>query len=208
MDTPVTGVVLAGGLSRRMGTDKRRLRLWGAEGPTLLEHTVQVVGQVCNEVIVVLNDASDWPDLPGHHVPDQYPDGGALGGIYTGLAAANHQYALVVAADMPRLNLALLRAMLSLPRDYDALLPRSEAGSARNRLNVEPLHAIYCRTCLPAIGATLAAGERKIAAFFPQVRVAYLEPAFIARYDAAGDSFRNVNTPEELARLGDSEQKL
>jgi len=196
---PTSAVIIAGGQSRRMGQDKRRLRLWGEAGPTLLEHTVAVAAGLCAEVVVVLNDAEGWPGLAARTVPDAYPDGGALGGIATGLAAAQHDAALVLAADMPFLNTALLAAMLARPRDYDALLPRSpEPGAARNTLDLEPLHAVYRRTCLAPIRATLEAGQRRIAAFFPLVRLAYVEPDEIARHDPLGRAFLNLNTPEQL----------
>jgi molybdopterin-guanine dinucleotide biosynthesis protein A len=197
--SPTSAVIIAGGRSRRMGQDKRRLRLWGEAGPTLLEHTVAVAAGLCAEVVVVLNDAEDWPGLAARTVPDAYPDGGALGGIATGLAAAQHDAALVLAADMPFLNTALLAAMLARPRDYDALLPRSpEPGAARNTLDLEPLHAIYRTTCLAPIRATLEAGQRRIAAFFPLVRLAFVEPDEIARHDPLGRAFLNLNTPEQL----------
>lgn len=195
-----SAVVLAGGLSRRFGDDKRRLRLWGEDGPTLLEHTVRVVGRLCPDVVAVLNDPAEWPDLAARLIPDAYPDGGALGGIASGLQAARHPYALVVACDMPFLNPALLAALLARPRDYDVLVPRAlEAGATRNQLGVESLHAIYGRACLAPMHAALAAGRRQIAVFFPQVRVAYVEPDETRRYDPTGRSFLNVNTPEQLA---------
>lgn len=199
---PTSAVVLAGGLSRRMGHDKRRLRVHGDHGPTLLEHTVATVAAVCAEVVVVLNDPEAWAELPARLVPDVYPDGGALGGIYSGLAAATHPFALTVACDMPFLNLELLRAMLDRPRDYDVLVPRSpRPGSARNNLDVEPLHAIYSKACLEPMRATLESGRRQIAAFFPHVHVAYVEPDESLRYDPEGRSFMNVNTPEELGKI-------
>jgi molybdenum cofactor guanylyltransferase len=198
-ESRVSAVVLAGGLSRRLGQDKRRLRLWGPQGPTLLEHTVAVVAQVCAEVVVVLNDPEDWGDLPARRVADIYPDGGALGGIYSGLAAATYPYALVVAADMPFLDAHLLGAMLARPRDYDLLVPRSlRPGTARNALDLEPLHAVYGQSCLPAMRAALESGRRQIAAFFPQVRVAYFEPDETRRYDPEGRSLVNINTPEQM----------
>lgn len=199
---PASAVVLAGGLSRRMGQDKRRLRLWGADGPTLLEHTVAAVGALCADVVVVLNDPEGWPGLQGRIVGDLFPDGGALGGIYSGLAACAHDYALVVACDMPLLSPALLGAMLARPRDYDVLAPRSPTpGAARNNLDIEPLHAIYGKGCLGPMREALEGGRRQIAAFFPAVRVAYLEPAEIARHDPDGRSFLNVNTPEQMAEV-------
>ena len=200
LDQSASAVVLAGGQSRRMGQDKRRLRLGGPGGPTLLEHTVGLVARLCDEVVVVLNDPQEWAGLPARLTPDVYPDGGALGGIYSGLLAASRDYALVVACDMPFLSHDLLAAMLARPRDYDALVPRSpDSGTTRNALDVEPLHAIYARACLAPMRATLESGRRQIAAFFPQVRVAYVEPDEIRRYDPAGRSFLNVNTPEQIA---------
>jgi len=197
---PTSAIVLAGGVSRRLGQDKRRLHLWGSAGPTLLEHVVGIVARLCADVVVVLNDPDDWAGLPARLTPDVYADGGALGGIYSGLLAAEHEYALTVAADMPFLNAALLGAMLAKARDYDVLVPRSlDPGTARNALDVEPLHALYAKACLAPMRATLESGRRQIAAFFPSVRVAYVEPDETRRYDPAGRAFLNVNTPEQMA---------
>lgn len=198
---PVSGIVVAGGHSRRLGADKRKLRLWGPQGPTLLEHTLGVLAPLCNDLVVVLNDPEEWGWLTARLVPDIYPDAGALGGIYTGLAAITTTHALVVAADMPFLNRDLLQAMLAYPRTYDVLLPRSpQPDTARNALNVEPMHAIYSQTCLAPLRATLEQGQRRIIDFMDRVRVVTLEPDEILRYDPQGNSFRNINTPDELAQ--------
>lgn len=197
---PASAVVLAGGLSRRLGRDKRRLRLWGESGPTLLERTLATVGALCADVVVVLNDPETWSGLAARVVSDVYPEGGALGGIYSGLLAAADDYALVVACDMPLLSTPLLTAMLARPREYDALVPRTPSpGSARNNLDVEPLHAIYGKACLGPMRESLEAGRLKIASFFPAVRVAILEPNEIAPYDPRGLSFLNINTVEQMA---------
>lgn len=199
---PVSGVVVAGGRSQRLGHDKRKLRLWGEDGPTLLAHTVALISGLCDELIVVLNDPDAWPDLPARMVPDAYPDGGALGGIYSGLHAALHDHALIVAADMPLLNADLLRWMIDQPRDYDVLVPRLAEGSrARNRLGVESLHAIYSRACLAPIASQLDAGNPQVIGFFPQVRVRLIEPDQIAPLDPHGHAFRNINTPDDLAAV-------
>jgi molybdopterin-guanine dinucleotide biosynthesis protein A len=198
--TPVaSAVVLAGGRSRRLGQDKRRLRLWGAEGPSLLERTVALAATLCPDVVVVLNDPEAWPDLPARLVGDRYPDGGALGGIASGLDAVADA-ALVLACDMPLLSRPLLAAMLARPRTYDALVPRSPIpGVTRNHHNTEPLHAIYSKRCLEPILAALAGGRHQIAAIFPLVRTIYIEPDEIRRYDPAGHAFLNVNTVAQMA---------
>jgi molybdopterin-guanine dinucleotide biosynthesis protein A len=199
---PTSAVVLAGGQSRRLGQDKRRLRLWGEGGPTLLERTIATVGALCAEVVAVLNDPEDWPGLNARLVGDVYPEGGALGGIYSGLLACAHGYALVVACDMPLLSPALLGAMLARPREYDVLVPRSPTpGAARNNLDIEPLHAVYSKACLSPMREALAANRRQIAAFFPAVRVAYVERAEIALHDPHSHSFLNVNTGEQMAEV-------
>lgn len=185
-----------------MGQDKRRLKLWGAAGPTLLEHTLGVLGALCDDLVIVLNDPADWPGLLARIVGDVYPDGGALGGIYSGLRAARHEHALVVAADMPLLNQDLLRWMIAQPRDYDVLVPRlADAGRARNRLGVESLHAIYSRACLAPMQRQLDAGNPQVIGFFDAVRVRLIEPEMIAQFDPWGYAFRNVNTPDDLAAV-------
>jgi molybdenum cofactor guanylyltransferase len=199
---PTSAVILAGGGSRRLGQDKRRLRLWGDAGPTLLERTLALAAALCDDVLVVLNDPHAWPELPARVVADRYPGAGALGGIATGLAAARAPHALVLACDLPLLNPQLLAAMLARPRDYDALLPRSPLpGAARNGMDVEPLHAIYAAACRPALEAALARGERQVAAALAPLRLAIVERDEIRRHDPHGRSCFNLNTPAQLAAV-------
>lgn len=194
-DPSVAAVVVAGGISRRLGYDKRRLRLWGESGPTLLEHTLDALAPLCAERIVVLNDSPAWPDLPARLVPDSLPGSGALGGIVSGLHAASTPFALVLAADMPLLSVALLRAMLARPRSYDVLLPRPAPA------HIEPLHALYRCACAPRLRAALEQGTRRVSEALELLRREYIEPAELARYDPTGHALLNLNTPDDLARV-------
>lgn len=196
--TGLTAVVVAGGQSTRLGQDKRRLRLWGADGPTLLEHTVALMADICDETVVVLNDPMNWPGLPARLVSDVYPSGAALGGIYAGLIAATNSYIFAVAADMPLLQPDLIRWMVRQPRDYDVLLPRVGSTRARNRLSVESLHAIYSRACAEPMRRQLEAGNPQVIGFFPEVRVRIIEPESVHPFDPEGIAFNNVNTPADL----------
>nr|WP_044201069.1 molybdenum cofactor guanylyltransferase [Oscillochloris trichoides] len=193
--TSVAGIIIAGGRAQRMGWDKRRARLWGADGPTLLEHTVALIAPLCTEVIVVLNDPDAWPGIAARLVADRVPGTGALGGLYTGLCAATTPTALVVAADMPLLNPALLRAMIATPFAGDALVPVARSSTKRHRY--EPLHAIYRTTCLPAIQAALAVGNYALHALLAQLHLTTLNPDLLALHDPDGHALRNINTPEE-----------
>ncbi len=200
-DVLYSGIILAGGRSRRMGVDKRTLRLWGETAPTLLEHTCAVLAALCTEVIVVLNDPEAWQHLPARLVRDSLPDAGVLGGLYSGLMAAQHAYCLVVGADMPFLNANLLRAMLAYPTPYEVLVPRhTEAQTTRNHSALEPLHAIYRRDCYKLLGEMLASGERRITAFIERLNAVFIAPAVLAEHDPHGHAFLNLNTPEDVAQ--------
>ena len=198
---PITAVVVAGGRSTRMGHDKRLLRLWGPEGPTLLEHTVRLMARHCAEVVVVLNDPEQWEGLAARLVPDAYPGSGPLGGIYTGMQAASHSYSFAVAGDMPLLSGRLIGWMIREPRDYDVLVPRVGPAKARNRLGVESLHAIYSRACQEPMRRQLEAGNPQVIGFYGAVRVRMIEPETLAELEPGGHAFRNVNTPDELEEV-------
>lgn len=196
MRDPISGIILAGGKSSRLGQDKRRLRLWGGAGPTLLEHTVTLLHTVCTEVIVVLNDPLEWPALPARLVPDAFPSGGSLGGIATGLQIAQHPYALVVAADMPLLPAPFLRWMVDQPRTYDILAPRTATDTKSG--GWETLCAIYSRACLPVMSELLAQDSLKIRRVYDQVNVRAITVDLLQPFDPAGLAFHNINTPDDL----------
>lgn len=121
---------------------------------------------------------------------DRYPGAGSLGGIFSGLAAARHHWAIAVACDMPFLNLDLLRRMLSLRRDSDAVVPVLDGRP-------EPVHALYSKACLPFIEKQLVAGQLRISGFYDKVRVRYVEEAEIDSLDPGHLSFFNINTRED-----------
>ncbi|MBI3970389.1 MAG: molybdenum cofactor guanylyltransferase [Chloroflexi bacterium] len=197
----VSGVILAGGRSRRLGIDKTTM-LWppvddggeteagGTGSRTLLEVTASRLAEVCDEVLLVAYRGAK--PLPYRTVPDLYAGGGSLGGIYSGLVAAAHEYAVAVATDMPFLNVTLLRWMLAQPRDYDVLVPVRDEP--------EPLHAVYSKACLEPMRRRLDAGRLKIAGVFEDVRVRYVDAAILASHDPEGLSFFNINTPEDLTQ--------
>jgi molybdopterin-guanine dinucleotide biosynthesis protein A len=194
----VSGVILAGGRSRRLGIDKTTMP-WPPPTPgepagegvrTLLQATGATLEAVCDEVLVVAYRGQ--PPLPYRVVPDLYQDGGSLGGIYSGLSAAACGFALAVATDMPFLSLPLLRWMLAQPRDYDVLLPVSDRP--------QPLHAVYGKACLEPLRRRLEAGRLRISDFLAEVRVREVPAEVLQRYDPEGLSFFNVNTPDDLDR--------
>lgn len=188
---PVTGVVLAGGASRRMGRNKAFLEL---DGRPLIAHVLERLAQVCREVLIVANDVPLYAPFGVRVVPDVFPSVGVLGGLHAGLQAARHDLILAVGCDMPFLNPVLLRAFVAWAEGYDV-------AALREGERVETLHAAYRRTCLPAMEEAIRAGERRIISFFPHVRVHYVAPEEAEALDPGLRSFWNVNTPREWESL-------
>ncbi len=186
----LSAIILAGGRSHRFGTDKA-LIAW--RGRPLIEAVLEVVSQIASESIVVTNSPEPLRELTSRLVPDVIPGAGSLGGILSGLKAARNDYSLVVACDMPFLNLELLQYMASQVRDYDVLIPRTAEG-------IEPLHAIYGKACIAPIARVLRGGGRRITEFFPQVHVRYLDQELVDRFDPRHLSFFNINTPQDLQK--------
>jgi molybdopterin-guanine dinucleotide biosynthesis protein A len=140
------------------------------------------------------NRAEELPLDPEHRVVlDRYPGTGSLGGIFSGLDAASNGWTLVVACDMPFLNLSLLLRMMALTEDADAVVPVIDGRP-------EPTHALYSKACLPFIEPRLISGDLKISGFYDQVRVRYLPEEDVVALDPEFLSFFNVNTPEDLER--------
>jgi len=187
----VSGIVLAGGQSSRLGMDKSFVN---ANGQPLIEHIVAKLTRLSDDVIIVTNSPENYNHLEAKLVGDIYPGKGALGGIYSGLRAAMNAHSLVVACDMPFLDLNLLRYMILLACGHDVVIPRIGGFP-------EPLHAIYSKSCLEPIDRLLARGGLKIIDFFPEVRVRYVEESEVDIFDPQHLSFFNVNKPSDLVKM-------
>lgn len=196
----VTAAVLAGGMSRRMGTDKALLPLRPGE-PPLLGLVLDRVARVADEVLLVASGRPEYAGFGVPVVPDQFPGAGTLGGIASGLAAAANRRCLVVACDMPFLSVPLLRWMAAEPFDYDVLVPLLPGESRQGRGVVyQTLHAVYGRGCLPAIERRLGEDRRQVIGFFGDIVVRTVGEETVRGFDPLLRSFFNANTPEAVAR--------
>jgi len=190
----VTGIILAGGMSRRLGRNKVLVPMGGEP---LVNRVNGRLSQVANRTVVVVNsrERASELELPDkvRVVVDIHPDRATLGGIFTGLSEADTQWSIVVGCDMPFLNVTLLRKMLEFREGYDAVVPVVDGYP-------EPTHALYSRTCLPAIERKVLANDLKIARFYDEVRINFLPEAQVDQLDPEGLSFFNINTPQDLDR--------
>lgn len=190
MEIEVSGVLLAGGKSRRMGEDKRYLVV-GEQ--TLLERGLGVLRSMFHEVLVVIAQDSAPLDIDARVVRDLVPDCGSLGGIYTGLTQATSPYIFAVACDMPFLKLAVITQFTNRRETADIVI-------ARLATRLHPMHALYGKGCLPAMEQMILARRLKIQELvsYASLRIQYVTEADLLSIDPSWRSFHNVNTPEDL----------
>ncbi len=181
----VTGVVLCGGRSRRMGTDKAVLEVGGRR---MIDAVLDALQPLAGRVVLACGSAPRYGELGLTVALDGIADGGPLVGLLAGLEAADTEWCVVLASDMPRASSGIMEALIErAARDeLDVCLLESESG-------IEPLFGVYRRSCIPAIRAALDAGERRMIAFHDGLSVGTL------RRTGLGSTL-NVNTPAELER--------
>lgn len=183
----MTGIVLSGGESRRMGRDKAFLTL---DGVPLIEHVLRTLRAVFPRIIIVTKTPAAYASYGAVVVMDAVDQQGPLTGIYSGLLNSTDDYNFVVACDMPFLNPDLIAYMVGLAQGHDIVVPMV-AGY------LEPLHALYHRRLLPVIEERLRLDARQIRGIYSEARVRYVTETEIDRYDPERRSFMNLNTPEE-----------
>lgn len=201
-NTPVSGLVLCGGQSRRMGRDKAQLAL---DGVRLIERAIDVLQPLVRnggEVWLACGAQARYAELGRRLCLDRRADAGPLSGIEAGLSAAARGWVCVLAVDMPRARAEQLRALLDRARSggFDAVLARSESGD-------EPLFGVYHTRLLSCVRRALERGERKATSFLDEP----LEESSAHRprvswcaataFGAGGADFAaNLNTPDDLQR--------
>ena len=191
MDLDIGYIVLAGGKSKRLGRNKINEVIGDT---TLLNRVITVLSAFKGTIIIVTAEDSTIPDTFTYPkikmVHDLYPGKGMIGGIITGLSVSKNYYNLVVACDMPFLNPDLLRYMISITEDNDLV-------AYKNKNELEPLHAIYSKNCLPILKEIMQ-NNLRIFEMLDRIKVRYLSSTEINRYDPKNISFFNVNTEADL----------
>lgn len=183
----VTGIILAGGKSSRMGRNKALLDFGGR---SIIEHTADLFKSIFPEVILVTNTPEEYANLGIKTVTDIFPGKGSLGGIYTGLFHSSHDYSFIASCDMPFLRRELIEFLISLKDGYDVVVPRLKDGH-------EPLHALYSKKSLKQIEMMINKGDLRIIGFYPEVSVREVSEEELAPFNPEPSSFININTPEE-----------
>ncbi len=191
----ITGFVLAGGKSSRMGTNKAFLTL---SGHTLIERAKAVVETVCAPVVIV-GRRELYGEL-GEVCEDIFPGCGPLGGIHAALAYSHTGLNLITAVDMPFLTRELLGALMERAMGSAAVVTVPRIAG-----HTQPLCGVYSREFLPLAEAALAAGNYKLERVFPKDRTLVVDETALAGWETGEPSsllekFANVNTPDDFQR--------
>lgn len=190
VDASWSAAILVGGQARRLrGEAKPRLAIGGR---TVLERQAAMLATLGIRPTLIARHPDSYADLTWPVTRDLL-DAGALGALYTALATATTTWVLVLAGDMPFVSAALVRHLLDVRDDWDAIVPRT--GDQWH-----PLCALYARRVAPELGAVLDSGERRITDAIARLRCRAIEGETLAALDPDDAVLTNVNTPDDLRR--------
>jgi molybdopterin-guanine dinucleotide biosynthesis protein A len=197
----VSVAVLAGGRSRRFGSDKRLLPM---EGTTLLGRTLSLAATLSDDVVLVVADDADARRVDEvvaaqrgelRVVTDTRADTGPLAGLEAALGAARNELVLVLAGDHPRLGADLLTLLIVTART----LPLARAVTLEGRLGPEPMLTVHRRTSLGAVSAALDAGVRRMVDMLDRLGAHIIDEPTWRACDPAGDGLVDLDTPDDLS---------
>jgi FdhD protein len=188
----VTAVILAGGASRRMGTNKALLKV---SDTALIESVYRTLAATFHEVILVTNTPEEYDFIPCRKVADIYPGAGSIAGLHAGLAASCTERIFVAACDMPYLNPDLIRLLCNNALKGDAVVPVNSEGLR------EPLHAVYDASILDELQHSIERDDKSILNLLDRIRTTLVTHEAYCSIPGVERSFCNVNTPEEYGRI-------
>jgi molybdopterin-guanine dinucleotide biosynthesis protein A len=192
----VGGIVLAGGESRRMGRDKALVEWRGAP---LIRHSVDAIRHVAAETVIVAASTDSYSVAGATTVADAFPGEGPVGGICTGIQSLHASIFVVVACDMPAIQLALLRLLIDSLTETEEVEAVAVLDDATGM--VQPLCAVYRSESLPKLLNFMAEGRRSARAAIESLKLRLLNTEDVLAADPQRLSFLNINTEQELLNL-------
>jgi molybdopterin-guanine dinucleotide biosynthesis protein A len=189
----LSGIVLAGGQSRRMGANKALLDVGGMP---MIQRVLKALRTCCAEVFIVAKDPAAYSRLGVRVVPDDAPEQAPLVGVVAGLRATRTPYAFVAACDVPFLSPDVVAWMATLAPDHDAVVPRVDG-------RWHPLHAVYAAHAHAALEAEWTSGVRRMSEALRALRIREVSAEDLGAVDPRLRTLRNVNTDSEYRVLLD-----
>jgi len=186
----VSAIILAGGRSLRMGRNKALLEI---DSKSIIERQIEELQKGFDSVKIVCNQPEQYSELGVSLVQDEFPGCGPLAGIHAGLKSTGADAVFVVPCDMPFVTADLGLQLLERLGEADGVVLTYQG-------KIEPLCAVYRKSCLSAIEEFLTEGRLKVIDFYPLVNIKFLPATELIQGELAENVFFNINTPEEFER--------
>ncbi|MDC3412983.1 molybdenum cofactor guanylyltransferase [Aquibacillus sp. 3ASR75-11] len=184
-----SGVILAGGQSTRMGTNKSLLML---NGRPIIQHIADEMQSVCDEMMIVTNDKSLYEFLDIPMLEDNYPGMGPLAGLQSALASTNKDRVCLIACDTPFISKELYAYLDdSLKESYQGVVPVYQNKT-------HPLSGIYQKDTLPIIENCLNENQLRFTDYLNNIPVNYVETFHDVSNEEVSKHFFNMNTPDDF----------
>lgn len=184
--TNITGIILSGGKSSRMGTDKGFLKL---NGKTFIEASIDALKPLVSKIIIISNNAA-YDVFKFKRIEDEIENSGPLAGVYTGLKHSITEYNLILSCDIPLINTEVLKLLI------EAIDDTSEVIQIENNDKTSPLIALYKSSCANTFYKLLSEGERRLRYAVNQCQVKHVKlNSETSIYTS------NINTPEEFKMI-------
>lgn len=190
----ITGIILAGGKSSRIGVNKALLKI-GRK--SIIESIISRISPIFPKIILITNYSDDFCFLKKNSIslfPDVIPGANSMGGIYSGLSHSKTRYNFLFACDMPFVNPELVSYMIKGIQGNDIVIPEGKTG-------YEPLHAIYSKNCIEPFKELITKRDLKITNIFRYVKVKIIAQQEVSRFDPEGIAFFNVNTMADYNKI-------
>jgi molybdopterin-guanine dinucleotide biosynthesis protein A len=194
----LAGIILSGGENSRMGRNKAFLTL---KGRMFLWIIIEALSPLFDDLVLVTREPERYEGFPVRTVSDVFPERGPLTGIFSGLSATPDQKNFCVGCDMPMINTGLVQYMMNMAYGFDAVVPLVKGQKKKRRSQIEPLHAVYDKSCLPVMERNLVEGRKSLTDLVRSLNVRYLSEGEAACCDPDLRSFQNINRPEEYQSL-------
>ncbi len=185
MEKNITGIILAGGKSSRMGTDKGFIPL---NGIPFIQHIINNLTPIVDEIIIVSNNEA-YDEFGLKRIPDNIPDYGPIAAVYTGLKASKTDYSLVISCDSPKVDMDVFRPLLKERNDfYDVVQYIADSRTT-------PLTALYHKKSLKIFKLALQNKIQKL-----RFVVKQLNTKTLVASDEIRPKIVNINTPRDLKK--------
>ena len=191
INSDITGVILAGGQSRRMGFNKAQAEM---HGESMLIRMIDKLKEITQTIVVSSGNVS-YPNIPYPQIPDEFPQCGPLGGIYSVLKASSTSLNLVVSCDIPLVSISLLKYIVDNATNSDSLI----TVPVDHEDQLQMMCAVYRKEILPFLEQQIVSHAFKMKNLLDLVSVNYIN---ISKEHSLYDehAFMNVNRPSTLEK--------